>query len=77
MKPGKPDRFERIVNNQCGFECVSGNEFWVSREVAAELLRNEHAWMRKMVRRCLKGATDTGYVIACSNILGQLTQRRK
>lgn len=75
MKPRKLDRFERIVRKE------QRHDDWgiavVSAEDVIKLLRNEHAWVRRMVRRCLKGATDTGYVIACTNILGQLAQRRK
>lgn len=75
MKPRKPDRFARMVREE------QQRDDWgiavVSVEDVIKLLRKEHAWMRRMVRRCLKGATDTGYVIACSNILGQLDQWRK
>lgn len=71
MKPRKPDRWERMVLK------VTAPDMCIYKGDAIKLLCSEHAWMRRMVRRCLKGATDTGYVIACSSILGQLDQRRK
>lgn len=75
----RPDRFERMVNNQCGFEDVTGDEFWVSREVAVGLLRAEHAWMRRMVNKvnawAYQESADNEDVIV--EILKQLAQRRK
>ena len=77
----RPDRFERMVNNQCGFEDVTGDEFWVSREVAVGLLRAEHAWMRRMVRAVGKEYTSSDGQSSAENlmldILERLDKRRK
>lgn len=79
MEPGKPDRFERMVRKE------QRHDDWgiavVSAEDVIKLLRNEHAWMRRMVHEEAKKALDDmpfmgdGDVI--ENILKRLDQRRK
>ena len=73
--PKKTDRFERAVEKHVYADHWNIPVINASR--AAKLLRAEHAWMRRQVRAFLRSSTDTGYVVACSEILSALTQRRK
>ena len=63
----KPDRFERLLD---------GEKFVMKKEVI-NLLRKEHAWMRRMVREHQKLSNIHEYKCACENILIALNQRRK
>jgi hypothetical protein len=79
MKPRKPDRFERAVSRIAkSDEDVGYTDFCFSCNVV-ELLRKEHAWMRRMVKRidawACQELADNDDVIA--EILKQLAQRRK
>lgn len=74
----KPDRFERSVRS------VPSSDDWgglrmVYEDDAVKLLRNEHAWMRRMVKKvdawACQELADNDDVIA--EILKQLDQRRK
>lgn len=76
MKPRKPDRFERVV-----FERSIPETHSIKIKDAENLLRNEHAWIKRMVKREAQRALDDmpfmgdGDVI--ENILARLRQRRK
>lgn len=77
MEPGKPDRFERMVRKE------QRHDDWgiavVSAEDVIKLLRNEHAWMRRMVKKvdawACQELADNDDVIA--EVLKQIDQRRK
>ena len=73
MNPRKPDRFDEIVKAR--MEQDGG--LW--SDGAADLLRKEHAWMRRMVKKvdawACQELADNDDVIA--EILKQLDQRRK
>lgn len=78
MKRKKPDRIERIVRKEYE-KWINGpqEKGWLS--IADKLLRREHAWMRRMVRKVwdwqAEQLADTDDV--CSVILHQLAKRRK
>lgn len=73
----KPDRFERKLNKLV-FDGESYDPF-VHYLCVAKLLRAEHAWMRRMVKKVeawsCNQLAESDDVIAV--ILEQLTQRRK
>jgi len=80
MKPRKPDRFERVVLSQ--FErwrnAVGDTAQWHSNDVI-KLLRNEHAWMRRMTLAMYAIAEEMelskqGFK---DLVIEQLAQRRK
>lgn len=76
MKLRKPDRFDEIVKAR--MEKDGG--IW--SDSAADLLRNEHAWMRRMIKKQYKsgadiGSVNYGYNQAVEFFLEQLAQRRK
>jgi hypothetical protein len=73
MKPRKPDRFERMVLKK------TYPDMAVDKDDAIKLLRNEHAWMERMVKQvdawaCQELADNDD---AIAEILKQLAQRRK
>lgn len=79
--PRTPDRFARMMK-KWDFFPDSPMKPMMPCEVAADLLRKEHAWMRGIVRRAYKATSDNtatyrGARIAYASILAQLTQRRK
>lgn len=78
MKPQKPDRFERMVLKK------TYPDMSVDKDDAINLLRNEHAWMRRMV----SGLDDVSYTNmsddyqagmhkAYCTVLWRLAKRRK
>lgn len=89
MKPRKPDRFERMVRKE------QWHDDWGIAVVLVEdvihFLRNEHAWMKRMVTNYLSKWRDRigpsidakeAYgrncrALQCEEILSQLKQRRK
>lgn len=73
--PKKLDRFERAVEKHVHTDEWNIPVIYADR--ATKLLRAEHAWMRRQVRAYLQSSIDTGYVVACSEILSALAQRRK
>lgn len=80
MKPRKPDRFERMVEDLEFFRDCGGKDTPVCASAdVLNLLRNEHAWMRRMVKKidawACQELADNEDVIA--EILSQLAQRRK
>ena len=87
MKPQKPDRFERVATeNIFTVHGITGVEL-VTRGACAYLLRNEHAWMRRMVRQHMQSIDGLradlhpdfvdGYMQAGREFLALLAQRRK
>lgn len=86
MTPRKPDRFERMAD---GLRQDSIASPWATQipldawpdleHRVRHLLRNEHAWMRRMVKKidawACQELADNEDVIA--EILSQLAQRRK
>lgn len=79
MKPGKPDRFERVATEKIWtVHGITGVEL-VTREACAYLLRKEHAWMRRMVEGVRRWADNE--IITKDDvttvILVRLAQRRK
>lgn len=80
MKPRKPDRFERMVLSQFKRwrNAVGDTAQWHSKDVI-KLLRNEHAWMRRMVEGVRRWADNE--IITKDDvttvILARLAQRRK
>lgn len=86
----KPDRFERIAG-KLRLEYIASpwviqipNEAWVDIEHRiTKLLRAEHGWMRRVVRREMLSEFHpaaeriTGWNQALIIILDQLAQRRK
>lgn len=85
MKPRKPDRFERMVLKK------TYPDMAVDKDDAIKLLRNEHAWMRRMVESltrydhakdnhddvCREWSMAQGRWLRRSEVLEQLDQRRK
>lgn len=73
MKPKKPDRFERMVSKRpCGY----------NHEAVIAILRKEHAWMRRMIKKQYKydappGSVNFGYNQAVEFFLEQLSQAEK
>lgn len=82
MKPRKPDRFERAVSRIAkSDEDVGYTDFCFSRDVV-ELLRAEHAWMRRQLTSIAKirlGSAEyqNGLNVAVLEMLRRLDQRRK
>lgn len=73
MKPKNPDRWERIVDK------VLERDGRFSHYGVADLLRKEHAWVRRMVRKvyawqCEQLADDEDVI---GVILNQLKRRAK
>lgn len=82
-KEGGLDRFERMVQRKFPYwrKFLKGDPM-IGWGQAADLLRSEHAWMRRMVKgEMVSGETgtegDIAYNQACLDILKQLEQRRK
>lgn len=76
----KPDRFERMLEKLV-FDGESYDPF-VHYEDVAKLLRDEHAWMVRMVRdltvyRFPNGPFEDPYYISRQALLHKLAQRRK
>lgn len=77
MKPRKPDRFERMVRKE------QLRDGWgiavVLVEDVIKFLRNEHAWMERMVQnvRRWSGKEIITKDDIATVILARLTQRRK
>jgi len=79
----QPDRFERAVL------AVQRHDDWcipvVSADEAMKLLRKEHAWMRRLIKKAAAsvengiepGAERNGYLMACAELMRELDQRRK
>lgn len=72
----QPDRFERIVKAR--MEKDGG--IW--SDTAIDLLRNEHAWMRRQLQAIARvkfgeGLLKTGVDTAIEEIVYRLDQRRK
>lgn len=76
MKPRKLDRFERMVLKRMEEDgCI-----WSSG--AVDLIRKEHAWMRRTVKELFKATSGNTWVLRGSRIayaimLSKLEQRRK
>lgn len=77
----KPDQFQREVKKV-------GRRFWqrpeleVTESQVVNLLRREHAWMVRMVKRLqneerIEGASVVGYRVALKQVSDQLAKRRK
>lgn len=80
MKTRKLDRFERIVEDLEFLRDCGGKDIPVCASAdVLNLLLNEHAWMRRMVKKvdtwACQELADNDDVIA--EILKQLAQRRK
>lgn len=91
MKLKKPDRFERMVSKKTwdGLDVKDPRStrkgMWASE--AIKLLRREHAWMRRMVKKYMKSIDGLqadlhpdfvcGYMQAGHEFLALLDQRRK
>lgn len=76
MKPRKPDRFERMVLKK------TYPDMAVYKEDAINLLRKEHAWMRRQLSAIAKikfeeGPFHAGVAVAIEEMLYRLEQRRK
>lgn len=80
MKPRKPDRFERMVQRKFPRwrKFLKGDPM-IGWGQAADLLRNEHAWMRRMVRAmsAIAEEMEMSKQGLMNLILEQLAQRRK
>lgn len=77
-RPKQPDRFERMV---CAVQRDSTVE-QISRVEAMKLLRREHAWMVRMIKRMLKEERASGTMFAgpglmLEEIIRKLEQRRR
>jgi hypothetical protein len=80
MTQRKPDRIDKrvakvIYHDGFGLQYVSPAD-------AAKLLRREHEWMRKEVRKLQRMSGNNtswsdGWKQALANVIGKLTQRRK
>lgn len=74
----QPDRFERMIGKGLPYGKVRPQDLIAARD-AVNLLRKEHAWMRRMVKKvdawACQELADNDDVIA--EILKQLEQRRK
>lgn len=83
MKLKKPDRFVRMVQRRFpNWQKFLKGDPMLSWGQAAELLRQEHAWMRRMIKKQYKngadiGSVNYGYNQAVEFFLEQLDQRRK
>lgn len=80
MKPRKLDRFERVVlkairKNDRDYEVCS----WLTGPDVVTLLRKEHAWVRRMVKKVWNWQAEqlADNADVCSVILEQLQQHRK
>lgn len=90
LKPRQPDRFERVVSREY-FKTQSGVAGLFSSNELIRLLRAEHAWMRRMVRRTARSIEVIlekseapckmdclqAQLIQCEEFLDLLTRRRK
>ena len=83
----KGDRFEQMAM-AARLPDWAGASYTISNEVAASLLRKEHAAVRRMVMKYLRlndhgklpkynGTPVHGYRAACADILAALDQRAK
>ena len=87
MKPRKPDRFARTVNQLVKSDTDSGYDALLFPDDAIYLLRKEHAWMRRMVKKFMKSIDGLradlppefvcGCMLAGDEFLALLDQRRK
>lgn len=79
--PRKPDRFERMVNQNFGVIVSTNpeNAQYMYREDAVKLLRKEHAWVRRMVQSAYTIAEEMGLSKRGLKdlIVEQLTDRAK
>lgn len=77
MTPKKPDRFERVVlaalkKNSSDVDFA----VWLNGPDVVTLLRQEHRWMVRMVKKQAgEGCGDVGYMAAINDILDRLTRR--
>lgn len=79
MKPKKPDRFERLVEKIIKSDEDVGYDAFCFPNDVITILRNEHAWMRRMVRAMYAIAEEMelskqGFK---DLLIEQLAQRRK
>lgn len=74
----QPDRFERIATKAAS-DGYSSGAWVISIRDAADLLRKEHAWMRRMVSKksAFAEEMDLSKQGLRDLVLEQLSQRRK
>lgn len=81
MRPQKPDRWERIVEDLEFIRDCGGKDIFVCESAAVlKLLRKEHAWVRRMIKAQYKhgvspGSVNFGYNQAVEFFLDQLKRR--
>lgn len=83
--PRKPDRFERDIRKCTLYGNGSCTPKLISIHDAVVLLRKEHRWVERLVKKAAAsvengiepGAARNGYLMACNELLKQLKQRRK